>query len=47
MINAAHVNQPLFAFQRYEDNGLSYTNISSPKELQRFGLYDTFVAMVA
>jgi len=45
VFNAAHMNQAVFAFRRYEDASLSYTGIESHKGLRRYGLYDTVVAI--
>ena len=44
VFNAAHMNQAVFAFRRYEDASLSYTGIESHQGLRRVGLYDTVVA---
>lgn len=44
VFNAAHMNQAVFAFRRYEDASLSYTGIESHKGVKRIGLYDTVVA---
>lgn len=43
--NAAHMNQAIFAFRRYEDASLTYTGIASHKGLRKYGLYDTVVAV--
>ncbi|MEW1962356.1 GIY-YIG nuclease family protein [Microbacterium sp. NPDC077644] len=45
VFNAAHMNQAVFAFRRYEDASLSYTGIESHEGLRRYGLYDTVVAV--
>jgi len=45
VFNAGHMNQAVFAFRRYEDASLSYTGIESHKDLRRYGLYDTVVAV--
>lgn len=45
VFNAAHMNQAVFAFRRYEDASLSYTGIPSHEGLRRIGLYDTVVAL--
>jgi hypothetical protein len=45
VFNAAHMNQAVFAFRRYEDASLSYTGIASHDGLQKIGLYDTVVAL--
>lgn len=45
VFNAAHMNQAVFAFRRYEDASLSYTGIESHAGLRRVGLYDTVVAV--
>lgn len=45
VFNAAHMNQAVFAFRRYEDASLSYTGIASHDGLQKIGLYDTVVAV--
>jgi len=45
VFNAAHVNQAVFAFRRYEDASLSYTGIESHAGLRSVGLYDTVVAV--
>ena len=45
VFNAAHMNQAVFAFRRYEDASLSYTGIESHRGLRRYGLYDTVVAV--
>lgn len=45
VFNAAHMNQAVFAFRRYEDASLSYTGIESHPGLRRYGLYDTVVAI--
>ena len=47
VFNAAHMNQAVFAFRRYEDASLSYTGIESHEGLRHFGLYDTVVAREA
>jgi hypothetical protein len=44
VFNAAHMNQAVFAFRRYEDASLSYTGIESHEGLRHIGLYDTVVA---
>lgn len=44
VFNAAHMNQAVFAFRRYEDASLSYTGIESHSGLRQYGLYDTVVA---
>lgn len=43
VFNAAHMNQAVFAFRRYEDASLSYTGIESHPNLRHYGLYDTVV----
>ena len=43
VFNAAHMNQAVFAFRRYEDSSLSYTDIASHEGLTRIGLYDTVI----
>jgi len=45
VFNAAHMNQAVFAFRRYEDASLSYTGIDSHEGLRHYGLYDTVVAV--
>ena len=45
VFNAAHMNQAVFAFRRYEDASLSYTGIESHAGLRHYGLYDTVVAL--
>ena len=45
VFNAAHMNQAVFAFRRYEDASLSYTGIDSHAGLRHYGLYDTVVAV--
>ncbi|MET3769361.1 hypothetical protein ABIB15_002057 [Marisediminicola sp. UYEF4] len=45
VFNAAHMNQAVFAFRRYEDASLSYTGIASHDGLRRVGLYDTVVTV--
>lgn len=45
VFNAAHMNQAVFAFRRYEDASLSYTGIDSHDGLTHYGLYDTVVAV--
>ena len=45
VFNAAHMNQAIFAFRRYEDASLSYTGIASHENLRHYGLYDTVVAI--
>ncbi|WP_345752103.1 GIY-YIG nuclease family protein [Microbacterium rhizophilus] len=45
VFNAAHMNQAVFAFRRYEDASLSYTGIDSHEGLRHVGLYDTVVAV--
>lgn len=45
VFNAAHMNQAVFAFRRYEDASLSYTGIESHEGLRTYGLYDTVVAV--
>jgi hypothetical protein len=45
VFNAAHMNQAVFAFRRYEDASLSYTGIESHAGLRKVGLYDTVVAV--
>lgn len=45
VFNAAHMNQAVFAFRRYEDASLSYTGVASHDGLRRRGLYDTVVAL--
>lgn len=47
VFNAAHMNQAVFAFRRYEDASLAYTGIASHEGLSRVGLYDTVVAVEA
>jgi hypothetical protein len=47
VFNAAHMNQAVFAFRRYEDASLRYTGIDSHENLTRYGLYDTVVAVDA
>lgn len=47
VFNAAHMNQAVFAFRRYEDASLAYTGIDSHPNLRRYGLYDTVVAVEA
>jgi hypothetical protein len=44
VFNAAHMNQAVFAFRRYEDSSLSYAGIDSHPGLTHIGLYDTVVA---
>ena len=44
VFNAAHMNQAVFAFRRYEDASLYYTGIDSHPNLRHIGLYDTVVA---
>lgn len=45
VFNSTQMNQAIFAFRRYEDASLSYTGIESHAGLQRYGLYDTVVAV--
>lgn len=45
VFNAAHMNQAVFAFRRYEDASLRYTGIDSHEDLTHYGLYDTVVAI--
>lgn len=45
VFNAAHMNQAVFAFRRYEDASLKYTGIESHDGLRHYGLYDTVVAV--
>ena len=45
VFNAAHMNQAVFTFRRYEDSSLSYTGIESRKGRRHYGLYDTVVAV--
>jgi len=45
VFNAAHMNQAVFAFRRYEDASLSYTGIDSHADLRRYGGWDTSVAI--
>jgi hypothetical protein len=47
VFNAAHMNQAVFAFRRYEDGSLSYTGLDSHNDLRRIGLYDTAVSIEA
>ena len=47
VFNSTHMNQPVFAFRRYEDSSLSYTGIDSHPNLRRYGLYDTVAAIDA
>ncbi|QDZ15289.1 DEAD/DEAH box helicase family protein [Humibacter ginsenosidimutans] len=47
VFNAAHMNQAIFAFRRYEDASLSYTGIQSHEDLRQYGLYDTVVGIEA
>ena len=39
------MNQAVFAFRRYEDASLRYTDIASHQGLTHIGLYDTVVAI--
>jgi len=45
VFNAAHMNQAVFAFRRYEDASLRYAGIDSHPDLRNIGLYDTVVAV--
>ena len=45
VFNAAHMNQAVFAFRRYEDASLSYTGITVNGGRRKIGLYDTVVAV--
>jgi len=45
VFNAAHMNQAVFAFRRYEDASLSYTGIATNGGRTQVGLYDTVVAL--
>lgn len=45
VFNATHMNQAVFAFRRYEDASLSYTGIESHRDMRRYGLYDTVIAV--
>ena len=45
VFNAAHMNQAVFAFRRYEDASLSYTGIESHQGLRKIGLFNTVVAV--
>ncbi|MET4781085.1 DEAD/DEAH box helicase family protein [Glaciihabitans sp. UYNi722] len=45
VFNAAHMNQAVFAFRRYEDASLAYTGIESNGGRRNVGLYDTVVAV--
>ena len=38
------MNEAVFAFRRYEDDSLRYTDIKSHYGLIRYGPYDTVVA---
>ncbi len=44
VFNTVHMNQAVFAFRRYEDASLRYTDIASHDNLAHIGLYDTVVA---
>lgn len=44
VFSAAHMNQAVYAFRRYEDASLSYAGIESHSGLRKYGLYDTVVA---
>lgn len=45
VFNAAHMNQVVFTFRRYEDSSLSYTAIESRKGRRHYGLYHIVVAV--
>ncbi|PPF63533.1 restriction endonuclease [Clavibacter michiganensis] len=45
VFNAAHMNQAVFAFRRYEDSSLSYTGLAVNGGRRQVGLYDTVVAL--
>lgn len=45
VFNAAHMNQAVFAFRRYEDASLSYTGIVVNGGRRNIGLFDTVVAL--
>ncbi len=45
VFNAAHMNQAVLGFRRYEDASLSYTGIESHRGLRRMGAFDTVVAV--
>ena len=42
VFNTEQMNQAVFAFRRYEDASLRYTDIESHQGLTHYGLYDTW-----
>jgi hypothetical protein len=43
LFNAAHMNEAVKTFRRFEDASLSYTGVDSHEGLRRWGLFDTVI----